>query len=39
MEDTEDIDRAGSFYHVGDSVVAVQQDADVPVWSLPVPVA
>lgn len=38
MEDTEDIDRAGSFYHVGDSVVAVQQDADVPVWSLPVPV-
>jgi hypothetical protein len=38
MEDPEDIDRAGVFNHVGDSVVTVEQDADVPVWSLPVPV-
>ena len=39
MEDPEDIDHVGGFDHVGDSIVAVQQDADVPVWSLPVPVA
>lgn len=39
MEDTEDIDRAGNFNHVGDSLAAVQQDADMPVWSLPVPVS
>ena len=38
MKHPKDIDRAGSFDHVGDSVVAVQQDADMPVWSLPVPV-
>lgn len=31
MEDTEDIDRAGILDYIGDSVMAVQQDADVPV--------
>lgn len=38
MKHPKDIDRAGSFDHVGDSVVVVQQDVDVSVGSLPVPV-
>lgn len=31
MEDPEDIDPTGCLNHVGDSIVAVQQNADVPV--------
>ena len=39
VEDTKDVDRTRALQHVGDSVVTVEKDADVPVGSLPVPVA
>lgn len=38
MEDAEDVDRFGTLDHVSDAIMAVKQDADVPVWFLPVAV-
>ena len=39
VEDTEDVDLSRAFDYVGDSVVTVKKDADVPVRLLSVPVA
>jgi hypothetical protein len=35
VEDAEDVDRVGVLDQVGDAIMSVKQDANVPVWLLP----
>jgi hypothetical protein len=39
VEDAENVDGFASFDYIGDSVVAVKQDAEVAVWPWLIPIA